>query len=297
VELAHQMAARKAWPAVRLGFILHKTASAASVDIPAGLTQAGKQHNRIHLTLGQLDMDIRTRTASAPRTNRLSVPLDSVPQMRPIKASGFDPWDLTLGGMPPGLSFVRGAPAFTFALAAAAKVIDADVDDAGVQPEVLIVGFSTEPELARTCADRAGLSASRSRLFRSSDDLEGVLEAIEYERPRAVIFDSAMELDNRLSSRRKWQQMAQLRQACWDRGVSAVVCGDWDFVRKRPVGLPTVPAPQAILLHPLPETVGPWGLFLVAVHRSEWMYRRASERGVVVQLDEFGVALLPDPDA
>jgi hypothetical protein len=268
----------------------------ASVATLTSFTPAGT-HNPNHRTLGQLDMDTRTRSASAPRTNRLSVPLDSVPPMRPIKASGFDPWDLTLGGMPPGLSFVRGAPAFTFALAAAAKVIDADVDGHSVQPEVLIVGFATEPELARMCADRAGLSTSRSRLCRSSDDLEGVLEAIKYDRPRVVIFDSAIELDNRLSSRRKWQQMAWLRQSCWDLGISVIVCGDWDFVRKRPLGLPTVPAPQAVLLHPLPETVGPWGLFLVAVLRSEWLYKRASERGVVVQLDEFGVALLPDPDA
>jgi hypothetical protein len=128
---------------------------------------------------------------------------------KPLRATGFAPWDVAVGGVSAGIVRLLGLKSFDFGLAIAA----ADVTSANA---TLIVGDGRPRRMVSRLARVAGLVEPR---LLASTDLDDIIWAVRSNEWQYVVLDR-LELIRATS-----ESIAELDDACFASDTVFIACG------------------------------------------------------------------------
>jgi hypothetical protein len=131
---------------------------------------------------------------------------------RELRRTGFAPWDLSLGGLAPGIVRILGPRSFEYGLAVAA----ADPDSA---EETLVTGLGRPHDVLASSAKKVGL---RDAKLLKTTDCDTLLHSIRTYAWRYVVVDRANLF------RMNTEYSAQLDNACLDSGTTLFACAGYD---------------------------------------------------------------------
>jgi hypothetical protein len=221
-------------------------------------------------------MTISSRRGISARVTDLS----SGHPPRELRPTGFAPWDLSLGGLAPGIARVLGPRSFEYALG----VVAADPQSVD---ETVVIGLGKPEDVLACIAGRLGLNDLKKL---PTTDCATLIHSIRAYGWRYMLIDRADLL------RINYEYAVELDRACFDSRTTLFACASYDSSHAaRIAASPWSYAVQSIRLVPeVPNHSN--GIFEVRVIDNPLATSIASNSAVRVMIPALGPITLADPD-